>query len=336
MKDHTALTPRVRVEVVLDEEKRRAALRDATARGLRAVPKQLPSIWLYDEAGSRLFHEITRLPEYYLARREREILVDHAAEIASLTRAETLVELGSGTSDKTRLLLDALSRQGSLRRFVPLDVSEEVLVTSAYEIAAEYPAIEVHAVVGDFERQLPCVPEGDRRLIVFLGSTIGNLLPGARAAFLRAAAECVGADDAILLGLDLVKDPARIEAAYNDSRGLTERFVRNGLVAVDRELDADFSQARFDYFAEWNPATECVDIGFRSIAEQVVHVRALELEVAFADGEPLRVVVSSKFRREQVEGELAAAGLVLERWWTDDAGDFALALAASASARRPR
>jgi L-histidine Nalpha-methyltransferase len=324
--DRTALAPRVRVEVVLDEDERRVALRDATARGLRSSPKQLPSLWLYDEVGSRLFEEITHLPEYYVSRCERELLADRAREIAAITRAETLAELGSGTSEKTRLLLDALAAEKTLRRFVPFDVSEEVLVASAYAIAEEYPATEVRAIVGDFEQQLPCVPEGDRRLVAFLGSTIGNLLPDARARFLTAAAECLGADDALLLGLDLVKDRARIEAAYNDSRGLTERFVRNGLVALDRELDADLSRASFDYFAEWNPAYECVDIGFRSVGEQVVPVRGLELEVAFADREPLRMVVSSKFRRERVEEELAAAGLALEHWWTDEAGDFALAL----------
>lgn len=318
---------RVRVDVLVNEDDRRSALHEATLRGLRDTPKQVPAIWLYDEVGSQLFEEITRLPEYYPTRREREILEERGAEIARLTRAQTLIELGSGTSEKTRLLLDALAAQGSLRRFVPVDVSEEVLVASAHEVAADYPAIEVHAVVGDFERHLAAVPAGDRRLVAFLGTTIGNLLPDARARFLRTAAECLGAADALLLGLDLVKDPARIEAAYNDGRGLTERFVRNALAVLDRELDAEFTRARLEYRAVWNPAYECVDIGFQSVGEQVIPVRELGLEVALADGEPLRMVVSSKFRRDRIENELGTAGFTLRHWWTDEANDFALCLA---------
>jgi L-histidine N-alpha-methyltransferase len=327
MADRTALAPRVRVEVLVDEDDRRAALRDATFWGLRDTPKQVPAIWLYDERGSRLFDEITRLPEYYLTRSEREILVARAGEIASFTLAETLIELGSGTSEKTRLLLDALRAEGSLRRFVPLDVSEEVLVASAYALAEEYPAIEVHAVVGDFERHLSAVPDGDRRLLAFLGSTMGNIATDARERFLHAVAASLGPGDTLLLGLDLVKDPARIEAAYNDSRGVTERFVRNALLVLDRELGSDFSLVRFDFTAFWDPENEWTDIGFNSVGAQVVRVPKLGIEVSFADGERLRVEVSSKFRRERAEAELAAAGLRLERWWTDRQGDFALCLA---------
>lgn len=318
---------RVRIDVLVTENDRRSALHDETLRGLGDTPKHVPVIWLYDAVGSQLFEEITRLPEYYPTRREREILVEGAAEIAGLTKAQTLVELGSGTSEKTRLLLDALTAEGSLRRFVPLDVSEGVLVASAGEIASEYPAIEVHAVVGDFERHLAAVPPGERRLFAFLGSTIGNLLPDGRARFLRSATDCLGASDALLLGLDLVKDPARIEAAYNDSRGLTEAFVRNALAVLDRELQAEFSGAALVYYAVWDPRNEWVDIGFRSVRDQIVRVEALGIEVALADGEPLRMEVSSKFRRDRVEDELREVGLALERWWTDDAGDFALALA---------
>ncbi len=327
MSDRTALAPRVRVEVLVDEEDRRAALHDATFWGFRETPKQVPGIWLYDERGSRLFDEITRLPEYYPTRSEREILVAHAVEIASFTQAETLVELGSGSSEKTRLLLDALAAEGSLRRFVPLDVSEEVLVASAYAVAEEYPAIEVHAVVGDFERHLSSVPDGHRRLVAFLGSTIGNLGTDARERFLHAVAASLGSGDALLLGLDLVKDPARIEAAYNDSRGVTERFVRNALLVLDRELGSDFSRARFDFAAFWDPENEWMDIGFHSVAAQVVHVPRVGVDVPFADVERLRVEVSVKYRRKLVEAELAAAGLRLERWWTDRRGDFALCLA---------
>ena len=327
MTDRTALAPRVRIDVLLDETDRRSALYDATLRGLRSTPKQVPPIWLYDHAGSLLFDEITRLPEYYPTRCERRILEARAGEIAAATRTQTLVELGSGTSEKTRLLLDALSAEGSLRRFVPLDASEEVLVASAYDVAAEYPTVDVHAVVGDFERHLTAVPDDDRRVIAFLGSTIGNLPPDARTRFLRTAAATLSGDDALLLGLDLVKDPTRIEAAYNDSAGMSERFQRNALAHLDRELGSDFTSARFDYSARWDPLEEWVDIGFVSAADQVVHVPALGIDASFSQGEPLRLEVSSKFRRERIEQELTAARLSLRHWWTDEGGDFALALA---------
>ncbi len=324
MTDRMALAPRVRIDVLLDGDDRRAALHDATFWGLRATPKQVPSVWLYDERGSLLFDEITRLPEYYPTRREREILHAHAGEIAALTEAETLVELGAGTSEKTRLLLDALA--GSLRRFVPLDVSEEILVASAYAVADEYPGIAVHAVVGDFERHLGRVPAQDRRLVAFLGSTIGNLAPAARGRFLVAVAGVLREGDRLLLGLDLVKDPARIEAAYNDAAGVSERFQRNALVHLDRELGSSFAAAAFDYRAVWDADEEWIDIGFSSLREQVVPVPGLGVDVRLAAHEPLRIEVSTKFRRARVEGELAAAGLALERWWTDPAGEFAVAL----------
>jgi len=319
-------TVSVCVETLVDETYRREALREATLQGLRAAPKHVPAIWLYDERGSLLFDEITRLPEYYLTRTEREILEERVAEIASETHADTLVELGSGTSEKIRLLLDALVGEGTLRRYVPLDVSEEVLVASAQKIAEEYPALEVHAVVGDFERHLSALPAVGRRLFAFLGSTIGGLQTEARERFLQLVATSLGPDDALLLGLDLVKDPARIVAAYSDSTGLSEKFQRNGLAHLDRTLGSDFSQARFQHRAVWDPEQERVDIGFRSAGAQVVHVPKLELEVPFADRELLRTGVSAKFRGERFEGELWAAGLKLAHWWTDARNDFALAL----------
>lgn len=327
MGDSTKLHPRVRVDVFVDQSDQRSALHDATFWGLRSRPKQVPAIWLYDEAGSRIFDGITRLPEYYPTRREREILLREAPKIAQLSGAETLVELGSGTSEKTRLLLDALSATGSLRRFVPLDVSEQVLVSSACDVAEEYPTIEVHAVVGDFERHLLAVPDDDRRLVAFLGSTIGNLEPEARARFLGAVATSLGEDDALLLGLDLVKDVARIEAAYDDRAGLSEAFQRNALRHLDRELGSSFEHAALAYEAFWDAEHEWVDIGFRSTENQVVGVPALGIEVEFAEGEWFRIEVSAKFRRERVEAELGETGLSLGRWWTDDAGDFAVCLA---------
>ena len=318
--------PHIRVQVLLDEAHRRSAVHEATTQGLNDTPKHIPAIWLYDERGSLLFDEITRLPEYYLTRTEREILEERVPEIASETRAGTLVELGSGTSEKTRVLLDALVGEGTLTRFVPLDVSEEMLVASAHAIAEEYPQLEVRAVVGDFERHLSTLPASGRRLFAFLGSTIGGLRVEARESFLRAIATSLGAGDTLLLGLDLVKDTARIEAAYSDSSGLSERFQRNGLANLDRELGSDFSQGRFEHYAVWDAEHEWVDIGFRSVEAQVIRVPALGSEIVFAAGELLRTSVSSKFRRDRFEAELTVARLELMRWWTDAKGDFAVCL----------
>jgi L-histidine N-alpha-methyltransferase len=288
------------------------ALYEATRRGLQAEPKQLPTVWLYDEGGSRLYEQITRLPEYYLPRREREILRKRAAEIAARTQPRTLVELGAGAAQRTRLLLDALD----VERFVPVDVSEEVLRASAEAIAAAYPRISVEPLVGDFERDLDELP-GSRRLVALLGSTIGNLYPEQRTRLLAS----LGEEDAFLVGLDLVKDVARLEAAY-DNR-VTEEFERNALTAANRELDADFDQSRFAYQARWDPEREWMDIGFRAREAHTVSIPRLELEVAFEEVEPLRVEISAKFRRERFARE---AGLRLDAWWTDGAGDFAVAL----------
>ena len=298
------------------------ALYEATHRGLHAELKELPTVWLYDDRGSQLYERITRLPEYYLPRRESEILVARAAEIATRTRARTLIELGAGTSGNTRLLLDG----GTLDRFVPLDVSERTLRAGAQAIAKAYPLLDVQPVVGDFERDLETLPRGGSRLIAFLGSTIGNLQPERRSAFLATLAGVLERDDAFLVGLDLVKDVARVEAAYNDSRGVTEGFVRNALTAVNRELEATFDQGRFAYEARWDASHEWVDIGLRARDAHTVAVHGLALDVAFEAGEPLRVEISSKFRREPFEAEARQAGLRLESWWTDEADDFALAL----------
>src|SRR3954469_4897762 len=299
-------------------------LRDATLRGLEREPKELPTVWLYDERGSRLYEEITRLPEYYLPRREREILRARSPEIAARTQARTLVELGAGNASRTRLLLDALAP--TLERFVPLDVSEEFLRSTAEALATEYPRLDVDPFVGDFERDLESLPAGGPRLIALLGSTIGNFYPAQRRRFLGAVAGALEDDDAFLVGLDLVKDVERLEAAYDDERGVTETFVRNALTAVNRELGATFDQWRFSYDAYWDRERGWMDIGFRARQQHTVSIGALELEVAFAEKEQLRVEVSSKFRRERFELEATDAGLGIDRWWTDDAGDFALAL----------
>jgi L-histidine N-alpha-methyltransferase len=318
--------PRVRVDVLLDAAVGRPPLCERTFRSLQADLKELPAVWLYDEPGSRLYEEITRLPEYYLPRREGEILHARGPAIARLTQASTLVELGAGTAKNTRLLLDALDTARTLERFVPLDVSEQTLRASAQEIAAAYPRVFVHAIVGDFERHLGALPAGGPRLIAFLGSTIGNLYPEQRARFLGTLASVLAQDDGFLVGIDLVKDATRLEAAYNDNRGVTEAFVRNALTSVNRELDATFDQRCFAYEARWDPEHEWMDIGLRARQAHTVSIRRLELDVAFEEGELLRVEISSKFRREQFELEVARAGLGVESWWNDEAGDFAVAL----------
>lgn len=316
----------VHVEVHLDGADLARALRHDVRLGLGAQLKWLPPKWFYDDRGSALFDAITRLPEYYPTRCETEILEGRAGEIARACGAETLVELGSGTSRKTRLLLDALAAAGSLTRVVPFDVSEATLRTAAEALAASYPGVGVHAVVGDFERHLHLLPAGGRRLVAFLGGTIGNLEPGPRARFLATVAAGLGPRDALLLGTDLVKDPERLVAAYDDAAGVTAEFNRNVLRVLNRELGAGFDPAAFTHVAHWDGARERIEMRLRSRASQSVAVPALDLRVAFAAGEELRTEISVKFRRERLEAELAEAGLELARWWTDARGDFALSL----------
>jgi L-histidine N-alpha-methyltransferase len=300
-----------------------AAMRDAleadVRAGLSATPKTLPPKWFYDARGSQLFAAITRLPEYYPTRRERAILQAHAPEIA---------ELGSGTSEKTRLLLDALRQAGTLRCYVPVDVDQTVLAQSGEAVAGDY-RIEVHAVAGDFEHHLPLLPAGGRRLIAFLGGTIDNLLPAQRARFLRTLASTMACGDTLLLGTDLVKDPARLVAAYDDAAGVAAEFNRNVLRVIARELGADVDPDAFAHVALWNGENEWIEMRLRSLREQVM--RVLDLEVHFAQGEELRTEISAKFRRERVADELAAAGLQLRSWWTDPQGDYALSLATKAT-----
>jgi L-histidine Nalpha-methyltransferase len=319
--------PQLAVDVRFTPEERAQALREDALNGLTSDPKELSPQWFYDERGSALFDAITRLPEYYLTARERELLREHAGEIAELTSANTLVELGSGTSEKTRLLMDALAEAGHLRRFMPFDVSEETLRASAAAVVAEYPGLEVHAVVGDFGRHLGFLPEGRRRLIAFLGSTIGNLQPSERATFFGSVETTLHAGEALLLGVDLVKDVGRLEAAYNDPDGLTAEFNRNILHVLNRELGANFEPDQFAHVARWNDENEWIEMVLRSARKQEVVFEELYLEVSFAAGEEIRTEISAKFRRQGLEAELAAGGLELERWWPHASGDFALALA---------
>ena len=302
------------------------ALRRDVYDGLTQTPKSLPPKWFYDSVGSELFDQITRLPEYYPTRAEAEILRDRSAEIAAASGADTLVELGSGTSEKTRQLLSALRDSGSLRRFIPFDVDAGMLQVASAAILDEYPGIEIDAVCGDFEEHLSKIPRVGRRLVAFLGSTIGNLTRGPRGDFLSALSDTLQPGDTLLLGTDLVKDPDRLVRAYDDSAGVTASFNRNVLAVVNRELDADFDLQAFEHVARWNTAEERIEMWLRARGTQQVRVGALDLTVDFADGEQMLTEVSCKFRPEGVAAELADAGLRRTHWWTDQAGDFGLSL----------
>jgi L-histidine N-alpha-methyltransferase len=303
------------------------ALRRDVLDGFAASPKSLPPKWFYDSVGSDLFDQITRLPEYYPTRAESAILRARSAEIASVTGADTLVELGSGTSEKTRTLLQALDDGGTLRRFVPFDVDASMLSAAATAIQREYPDIEIAAVCGDFEEHLSEIPDGGRRLFVFLGSTIGNLTADPRAEFLAALAAVMRPGDSLLLGTDLVKDTGRLVAAYDDAAGVTAQFNRNVLAVINRELDADFDVDASRPVARWNADDERMEMWLRAESAQRVRIAALDLTVEFAAGEEILTEVSCKFRADAVADELARAGLRPTRWWTDNAGDFGLSLA---------
>ena len=325
MKGTRVTTPTV--DVHLQPEDLSAALRTDVRDGLTSTPKELPPKYFYDDRGSRLFDDITRLPEYYPTRCEREILDRCAGRIAEASGADTLIELGSGTSEKTRLLLDAMVEGGRLRRFVPFDVNETTLRDAAADIAREYPSIEVHGVVGDFDHHLPLLPGGGRRLVAFLGGTIGNLTPPERKRFLAELVSGFEPGDGLLLGTDLVKDVGRLEAAYDDAAGVTAEFNRNVLHVVNASLDADFDPDNFQHVAFFDLDNEWIEMRLRSRATHSVIVPGCDgLEVAFDAGEEMRTEISAKFRRPGVESELAAVGLELTEWWTDSAGDFALSL----------
>jgi len=306
------------------------ALRADVEIGLSARPKSLPPKWFYDERGSELFDQITRLPEYYPTRTERGILAESAGQIAAASGADTLVEIGSGTSEKTRLLLSALAERGTLRRYVPLDLDGGVLRDAAEAISAEYPGVDVHAVVGDFEHHMSSLPEQGRRMVAFLGSTIGNLEPAPRAAFLANVARNLKPGDTFLLGTDFVKDPGRLVAAYDDTAGVTAAFNRNVLAVINRELKADFDLDAFEHVAEWDPQNEWIEMRLRSLRSQVVVVAELDLRVEFAQDEELRTEISAKFRRERVDAELVSTGFRPLGWWTDPAGDFGVSLSTRA------
>ncbi len=314
------------IDVHLTPDHAARALRADARTGLLADPKWLPPKWFYDARGSRLFEQITRLPEYYPTRAEREILDTRAGEIAALTDAHTLVELGSGSSEKTRLLLDALREHGTLRQFVPLDVSESALREAAAALTEDYLGMSVHGVVGDFTEHLSQLPGEAPRIVAFLGGTIGNLLPAERAKFFRSVHDVLDRGEWLLLGADLVKDPDTLVRAYDDEAGVTAEFNRNVLRVLNRQLGADFDVDAFEHVALWDASNEWIEMRLRATRAMSVLLPEIGLGVEFAEGEELSTEISAKFRREGVEAELAATGFELAGWWTDSQNRFALSL----------
>ncbi|CAO5193377.1 Histidine N-alpha-methyltransferase [Frankia sp. AiPs1] len=320
--------PALTVQRHVREADRAVALARDVLTGLTAPPRSLPPKWFYDARGGILFEEITRLPEYYPTRRERTILELHAADIAAVHPVDTLIELGSGSSSKTRLLLDALRDTGCLRRFAPFDVDETSLIQSGQAILADYPGLAVHAVVGDFERHLSFLPTGGHRMIAFLGGTIGNMRPESRQKFLTTLRGQAGPGDTLLIGTDLLKDPDRLVAAYDDGAGVTAAFNRNILTVLNRELGANFDVRGFAHIAQWNAADSWIEMRLRAVRDQQVTIDALALSLDFVRGEDLLTEISAKFVPEGIDAELAQAGWACAARWTDPDGDFALTLAA--------
>ncbi len=323
-----AAADRVSVDVQLPPGGPLSGMAADVRAGLTKPFKELSPRYFYDDRGSELFERITELPEYYPTRCERAILVERSAEIvAAAGEPAMLTELGSGSATKTRVLLDAMRDAGCLKAYAPVDISEEITRGTAERVATEYDALDVCGLVCDFELDLECVPDGRSRVLALLGGTIGNFPPAQRASFLRRVANLLGPADSFLLGTDLIKDRATLEAAYNDSAGVTAEFNKNVLAVLNRELGCDFDPDAFEHVARWDADNLWMDIRLRSTARQTVSVSALDLVVEFEPGEEMRTEISTKFARPGLEGIYAEAGLELAGWWTDREGLFALSLA---------
>ena len=317
----------IEIEVDLPAGGTLAGLAEDVREGLSCPFKELPPKYFYDARGSKLFERITELPEYYPTRAERSILESGAADIVAAAGPTTLIELGSGAAAKTRYLLDAMRDAGSLETYVPVDISEEITRRVAEELVSEYDGLRVHGVVCDYETHLERVPREEGGLIAFLGGTVGNFRPGPRRSFLARIATLMYPGDRFLLGTDLVKDPGVLEAAYNDSQGITAEFNKNVLRVLNRELNAGFEPEAFEHVAFWDADNEWIDIRLRSLVEQFIDIRDLDMQVHFARNEEMRTEISTKFTRERLEASYADAGLELVEWWTDPEGLFALSLA---------
>ena len=304
-----------------------AGMAEVVREGLSSPFKELPPKYFYDELGSELFERITEQPEYYPTRCEREILDARAGEIVAAARPRTLIELGSGAATKSRVLLDAMRDAGTLERFVPVDISEGITRRVAGELVDEYPGLAVEGIVCDYETHLERIPRPEGALIAFLGGTIGNFRPAPRRQFLARIATLMYPEDRFLLGTDLVKDRARLEAAYDDAAGVTAEFNKNVLNVLNRELGADFDLDAFEHVAFWDEDNEWIDIRLRALSEQFVDIRELDMRAHFARNEEMRTEISTKFTRERIESSYADAGLELTDWWTDSEGLYALSLA---------
>jgi L-histidine Nalpha-methyltransferase len=315
------------IDVHLDGDEQRRSLEEDTRTGLTSDQKWTAPMWFYDERGSQLFDEITRLPEYYPTRAERLLLELYSEDIAKQSGADTLVELGAGTCDKSRILLDALRESGTLRRYVPLDVSDATLWSAAKVLSDEYPGLEINAVVADFHKHLDRLPSDGRRMVAFLGGTIGNLTPRERSRFLFDLDCNMSPGDSLLLGTDLVKDSQRLVAAYDDDAGVTAQFNLNVLRVLNRELGAKFDVEQFEHQAVWDEEEKWIEMRLLSAVDQVVPIEGLDMEVEFRAGEHLRTEISAKFTEEQVEAELWEAGFVVDGTWSEPEGDFLLTLA---------
>ena len=325
--DSTSAPDRVSIDVHLPPGGPLSGMAADVRAGLTKPFKELSPRYFYDERGSELFEQITELPEYYPTRSERAILEGHAGEIVSAAEPRALIELGSGSAAKTRVLLDAMQDSGCLEAYAPVDISEEITRSTAEAIAAEYEGIQVQGHVCDFELDLERVPVRGPRVIAFLGGTIGNFQPAQRASFLRRICNLLGSDDRFLLGTDLVKDAATLEAAYDDSQGVTAAFNKNVLAVLNERLSADFELDGFEHVARWDAENLWMDIRLRSLENQVVNISALDLQVGFQAGEEMRTEISTKFMRPGLEGIYREAGLELTDWWTDPEGLYALSLA---------
>jgi L-histidine N-alpha-methyltransferase len=328
--------PAIEIEVDLPQGGALAGMAEVVREGLSSPFKELPPKYFYDERGSALFERITEQPEYYPTRCEREILSRRADEIVAAARPRTLIELGSGAAAKSRVLLDAMRDAGTLERFVPVDIAEGITRRVAAELVHEYPSLAVEGIVCDYETHLERIPRPEGALIAFLGGTIGNFRPAARRSFLARIATLMYPQDRFLLGVDLVKDRAQLEAAYDDAAGVTAEFNKNVLTVLNRELDADFDLDGFEHVAFWDADNEWIDIRLRALAEQFVDLRALDMRAHFARNEEMRTEISTKFTRERVESSYADAGLEPVEWWTDGDGLYALSLARPAVESDPR
>jgi L-histidine Nalpha-methyltransferase len=315
------------VDVHLSAEDVQDQMRVDALKGLQALDKSIPPVWFYDERGSRLFEEITQLPEYYPTRAERALLEAHSLTIAAMSKADTLVELGAGACDKTRVLLAALQHAETLSRYVPFDVSDEFLRSAATTLSEEFDALDIHLVIGDFHHHLAEIPTEGRRMVAFLGGTIGNLDPSQRARFLFDMNCIMSSDDSLLLGTDLVKDRKRLVAAYDDAAGVTADFNRNVLHVLNRQLGGDFDPERFRHVALWNEDEQWIEMRLRAAEALEVFLAGAGITVRFEEGEDLLTEISAKFTPEQVERELEDAGFVVEGMWGADEGEFLLSLA---------